>query len=452
MLLCGIINELKLSSEASVVFFFCQATDARINHATAVLRGLIYMLVDTQPNLISHVRQQHEKAGKKGFEDVNAWETLSKVFSDILKDPLLQSTYVIIDALDECTKDRDLLLDLVVRKSSLCPRVKWIVSSRNWPDIEEALEPATQKATLWLELNEKSVAEAVTTFIRHKVQELSKQKKYKAEVRDAVSQHLFSNAHGTFLWVALVCEELAKAARWNGNARSLLTAFPPGLESLYARMIQRIQGYNSADADLCKRILGVILLVYRPITLDELPTLVDTPEDITTDQQSSTEIVEACGSFLTIREGGIFFVHQSAKDFLLQSATKEVFARGIAAEHYTIFFRSLRSFGILRRDIYGLRWPGFPIDKVNQPDPDPLAAVRYSCLYWVDHLHDGNIVDHPRGSDLVEEFLKHRYLFWLEAMSLMGHIPEGIAAIIKMDRHFQVSDPWTTPAISHLHC
>ncbi|CAI7616134.1 unnamed protein product [Penicillium glandicola] len=442
MLLCGIINELKASSESCVVFFFCQATDARINHANAVLRGLIYMLVDNQPNLISHIRRQHDKTGGKGFEDVNAWENLSKIFSDILKDPLLQSTYVIIDALDECTKDRDLLLGFIAQKSSVYPRVKWIVSSRSWPDIEEALEPATQKATLWLELNERSVAEAVTTFIRHKVEELTKQKKYKAEVRDVISDYLFSNARGTFLWVALVCEELAKAPRWNGNARSLLTAFPPGLESLYTRMIERIHDYYSADAELCKRILGVVLLVYRPITLDELPALVDLPEDITTDEQSSIEIVEACGSFLTIREGVIFFVHQSAKDFLLQSASKEIFARGIEAEHHTIFFRSLQSFKALGRDIYVLESPGFPIDQVRKPDPDPLAAVRYSCLYWVDHFQDcyvhGNAIDNLRKGELVEEFLEQRYLFWLEAIGLMRCVSEGITVMVKLDIFLQV--------------
>ncbi len=47
MLLCGIINELKSTSDRSLVlFFFCQATDASINNATAVLRGLIYLLID----------------------------------------------------------------------------------------------------------------------------------------------------------------------------------------------------------------------------------------------------------------------------------------------------------------------------------------------------------------------------------------------------------------------
>ncbi|KAJ5970512.1 WD40 repeat-like protein [Penicillium vulpinum] len=433
MLLCGIINELKSTPQACVVFFFCQATDARINHASAVLRGLIYMLVAKQPKLMSHMRRQHDKTGKKGFEDANAWETLSKIFIDILEDPLLQSTYVIIDALDECTADRNLLLELIAQKSSVCTRIKWVVSSRNWHDIGEALEPATKKATLWLELNEKSVAKAVTIFIQHKVRELTEQKKYKAEVRDAISQHLFSNARGTFLWVALVCLELAKGARW--DARLLLTVFPPGLESLYARMIDQI--HKSPSAEICKRLLGVALVTYRPITLGELLALVDIPKDITINEQSLNEVVEACGSFLTVREGVVFFVHQSAKDFLLQTASKKIFARGIEAEHYTILFRSLQSFRTLRRDIYGLKSPGFPITQVRQPDPDPLAAVRYSCLYWVDHLLDGNAIDELREGGLVEGFLKQRYLFWLEAMSLMGYIPEAIAAMLKLNRFLQ---------------
>jgi len=43
-----------------VSYFFCQATDSRINIATAVLRELLFLLVSQQPTLVSHVR----KAGK----------------------------------------------------------------------------------------------------------------------------------------------------------------------------------------------------------------------------------------------------------------------------------------------------------------------------------------------------------------------------------------------------
>ena len=48
MLLCGIINKLKKSIAKTdlLSYFFCQATDSRINNATAMLRGLVYLLVD----------------------------------------------------------------------------------------------------------------------------------------------------------------------------------------------------------------------------------------------------------------------------------------------------------------------------------------------------------------------------------------------------------------------
>jgi hypothetical protein len=50
MLLCGLIDELQSSMSQSVLlsYFFCQVTDMRINSATAVLRGLLYMLVTRQ--------------------------------------------------------------------------------------------------------------------------------------------------------------------------------------------------------------------------------------------------------------------------------------------------------------------------------------------------------------------------------------------------------------------
>jgi hypothetical protein len=70
MLLCGIINDLQKSSLLS--YFFCQATDSRINNATAVLRGLLYMLVEQHPSLALHVQKKCNHAGKALFKDANA--------------------------------------------------------------------------------------------------------------------------------------------------------------------------------------------------------------------------------------------------------------------------------------------------------------------------------------------------------------------------------------------
>jgi len=104
MLLCGIIDEMSSDKDAAALlsYFFCQATDSRINSATAVLRGLIYLLADQQPALLKHVRKKYDIEGKELFVDTNAWFSLSEIFTNILQDPRLESTYLIIDALDEC--------------------------------------------------------------------------------------------------------------------------------------------------------------------------------------------------------------------------------------------------------------------------------------------------------------------------------------------------------------
>jgi hypothetical protein len=133
MLLCSIINKLQRATAKTVCvsYFFCQATNLRINSATAVLRSLLYLLISQQLALISHVRKKHNQAGKGMFKDTNAWVTLTEIFADVLQDPSLSTAYLIVDALDECVTDLPKLLGFVAKQSSASSRVKWIISSRN---------------------------------------------------------------------------------------------------------------------------------------------------------------------------------------------------------------------------------------------------------------------------------------------------------------------------------
>ncbi|KAF1959162.1 HET-domain-containing protein [Byssothecium circinans] len=438
MLLCGIINELNKSMTKTdqLSYFFCQATDSRIHSATAVLRGLLYLLVNQQPWLVSHIRKKHDHAGKALFEDANAWVALSEIFTNILQDPSLNGTSLVIDALDECVVDLPKLLDFIVQKSCVSSRVKWIVSSRNWPDIEERLEKAGHKVRLCLELNAESVSTAVSIFIQHKVLQLADNKKYDDKTRDAVLDHLSLHANDTFLWVALVCQNLRKIPRWNTLAK--LNAFPPGLDSLYERMTEQI--CKSDNADLCKRILALVAIVYRPITLKELASLVEMLEGMADDLESLCEIIGLCGSFLTIRGDTVYFVHQSAKDFLFTKSFHEIFPSGTEEAHYRIFSRSLQVMSTtLRRDMYSLRQLGYPAEQVKQPNPDLLAASRYSYIYWVDHLCNCNPSPSAnRAGDLqdrgsISSFIKKKFLYWLEALSLCKSIPQGVVAMMRLE-------------------
>jgi hypothetical protein len=443
MLLCGIINELHASIPKTTLlsYFFCQATDSRINSATAVLRGLLYMLIDQQPSLISHIRKKHDIAGRDLFKDANSWIILTEIWMDVLQDPSLSMAYLVIDALDEYVTDLPKLLCFIARQSSASRRVKWVVASRNWHAIEEGLMMAEHLTRLSLEQNAESVATAVKVFIQQKVCQLAQEKRYKPEMEDAVFQYLTSNANDTFLWVALVCQDLKGTPKW--LVLEKITLFPPGLDALYERMLDQIS--ESDSAKICQQVLASTAVLYQPVTIHELIALVQPLEDFVNDLESVRIIVGLCGSFLTLRNDTVYFVHPSAKDFLLTKAPNEVFPGGTKDVHQAIFSKSLAILSrTLDTDMYSLKALGSPVKNVQAPELDPLAASRYSCVYWIDHLCDSNpktsatYAGYLQSNDTVDKFLREKYLYWLEALSLCGSMPKGVLSMAKLQLLFQV--------------
>ncbi|PHH53411.1 Vegetative incompatibility protein HET-E-1 [Ceratocystis fimbriata CBS 114723] len=412
MLLCGIINELEPNNSVSLSYFFCQATNDRVNSATSVLRGLIYHLACHNPHLTRHVRDKYDY-NKDLFKSHSAWHELCGILTRMLNDPSLKNAILIVDALDECTADQKQLLEFITQPSP----AKWIVSSRNWPDVEEILNRANEKVKIHLEINQDSVSAAVDSYINFKVHQLVENKMYDTDMEFAVLQYLRSNAQGTFLWVSLVCQELSSCRSW--DTPETLKSFPPGLDALYKRMAQQI--FHSGGAQIRKDIIAQVFVAYRPLTLDELYVLVESLKNV--GRQNVEDLVALCGSFLTIHKNVISFVHQSAKDYLLNKASNEIFPVGISHQHETVFTRSLKILHEgLQRDIYNLRAPGCLIDEVEAPQPDPLAAIRYSCFFWVDHLGDSSADGVVRRYDEILAFLSKRYLQWLEALSLLKSI------------------------------
>jgi hypothetical protein len=440
MLLIGVIRELLKSPSNSSLqsFFFCQAKDPNLDNATAVLRGLIYQMLVQQRSLISHIRRKYDKAGPKLFER-NAFSSLSGILTDMLRDPRRNCTYLIVDALDECRSGLEQLLKLIVQiLSDSSSRVKWLVSSRHRVDIEEGLRLEKGKIELDLEENvQDQVSHAVDEYINHKVLELARLKKYDAKLQADVQSYLQKNSDGTFLWVALVCKQLADKKTLRRKTLSVLKSFSPGLRPFYQRMMEEIHAQtDSEDLELCKQILAACTLAYRPIRLEELISIAGLPDEFSDDQESLRELVGLCGSFLIIRKATIYIVHQSAQDYLVEQASTEIFPNGRTEEQQRIVSRSIEAMDkALQRDVYGLRHPGCSIDKVEHPDPDPLAPIRYACVYWIDHLceikssHD-EVGLYDNGT--IDVFLRKHFLHWLEALSLIKGISDGVLAIAKL--------------------
>ncbi|CAN9427009.1 unnamed protein product [Alternaria alternata] len=434
MLLCGIIDDLcsSMPKTALLSYFFCQATFSHLNSATAVLRGLLYMLITQQPSLASHIYKRYDIARKRLFEDANAWVALTEIWLEVLRDPGLRTGYLLIDALDECTTDRSKLLRFIAKQSSSSSRLKWIVSSRNWPEIERCLGSAAGNLLLSLELNAQSISAAVKAFITIKVSQLAEEERYDEQTQNVMSEYLGANANDTFLWVALVCQHLKGIAKRHVVRK--LRSIPLGLEPFYKRMMSGIS--ESEDAETCRCVLATTAILFRPVVIEELIAIVEPLKEFADDLETVREIVKLCGSFLTITRDTVYLVHQSAQDFLLADAKHEIFPNGIDMVHQEIFRGSLGVLSSrLHKDMYKLTAPGASIDIIQPPNPDPLTTLRYSCVYWIDHICNAKAMfqDSNAGkkqvADTIMLFVKEKYLYWLEALSLCKNATKCVAAM-----------------------
>lgn len=362
------------------------------------------MLIVQQALLALHIQKQHEDAGKQLFEDANAWVALSKVFEDVVRDKDLHTTYLFVDAPDECVTNLDKLLDLIIRTTAISPRVKWLVSSRNESHIEQRLKSVSDDARLNLELkqNAEQVTQAVNGYIDHKVSLLDLLED--DSVRNQVRDELQRKANGTFLWVALVMQELEKHDCFDPLA--VMEAAPAGLEQLYNRILAQIQ-QNASSAKICQALLCAVTVAYRPLYLVEAGSLCTLrgPTEI------YRRIIAACGSFLTVRDEQVYLVHQSAKDYLSDKMQNRVLL-SLNDIHYQLSTRSLKMLSsALKRDVYTLEQPGISIEEVTTPIPDPPANVPYSRVYWADHfcksiLAEAGSLDHTQTATAIERFVR----------------------------------------------
>ncbi|KAK4099088.1 hypothetical protein N658DRAFT_517534 [Parathielavia hyrcaniae] len=438
MLIIGLIRQLSYQPVAlspALSFFFCQGTDAEFNNATAVLRSLIWLLLLQQPCLISHLLQKHKESGPELFKDKNAFYALSEAFRNMLKDPQLSPVYLAVDALDECAQGQSDLIHLISTSLTLSQNVKWLVSSR--PTVEVST-PGTVGSLV--ELDTQKLEQPVNAYINNKLSAFVGKPGFTEQVLHDVSVEILDRAGNTFLWVWFVFKELGKTNNsgklllYGRDALVAVKKCPPGLSRVYGRIMDMIDGGGVGDSQVgypqyFKNVLAAATLALRPLTLPELGVLANLPPDM------PRTIVEDCGSFLTIKEETVYLIHQSAKDYLDENYTSKLQPAGVAQGHADISRRSIDAMAsILRQNIYDLDF-GFKSKDISPPPLDPLAPIRYSYVFWADHLLNAETREWKEAlvdDRAVFSLLKVRFLHWLESLSLIGKLSSGLLSIRKI--------------------
>lgn len=440
MLLIGIIGELLKLPAATApkpLYFFCQGNDTKVNNATATIKSLIRSLIICQQPLFEQcLKEDFDNSGASVFEGTDAMSAMTRVFKNMVKDAGM--VYIIVDALDECEQ-----LPALISLISNClafNNVRWLVSSRPEVDLLNKVKKNLNKdylgiAETLVELNIEG-QNGVHRYIDYKLRNLRNLKRYEDD--DFMTVEKKVRAEDNFLWLHLVFEKLENTKLNAKEAIKNIKDYPAGLDELYKYKMTRI-----ADGDLKLQqhlwdILFVASLVYRPLSVPELGVLV--PWSAKNDPD---DIIEKCDSFLTFTDETFSLVHKSANDYLHEYLrTQKSEPRNEAAQkHADIVKFSTRGMqSILIKNVCKLQHEGVRSKDIAQSKKAILAPIQYSCVFWLYHLRDA-IKDNIQNGEVCSlgfEFLKKHFLYWLESLSLLHRLSDGMISIKELLKMAQV--------------
>ncbi|KAK6333780.1 hypothetical protein TWF730_003963 [Orbilia blumenaviensis] len=442
MSMIGLTNHLNQNintqpKPSAISYFFCRAIDERLSDATLLLKGLLHHLLSQQPNqiLVRYLKDKYDKGGSKIFEGAQCNFILGEILVEILRDDNFSRFYLIIDALDECTTGIHQLLGLIKLTTERSPKVKWLVSSRNNIDIDGFFRVFGSHLTISLECHKPEVNTGIEAYIQAKVSELSFRNRYNIDQRYRISQELNKRAGGTYLWVHIACKNLEKCLP--SKALDALKGIPSGLNAIYSRMVQILQIENENDnPELFSLVLATVTVALRPLARDELITLINDSNNVEELEEVLDKLIR-CGAFLSLQDDHIYFIHQSAKEFLEQQAGLQASAipESLPTYHDRIWRNCLRLFREdLHQDICNLKHPGFFIKDLSSDQRSLISHLEYACCCWGTHFMASGQAGADEANTLLEEFLENDLLYWIEVLSLLRRVPDGINQIACLHR------------------
>jgi hypothetical protein len=179
------------------------------------------------------------------------------------------------------------------------------------------------------------------------------------------------------------------------------------------------------------QILGSIILLATPLPARGLAALLDIDED---DVNHWLRNLHAVLNVPSNPNAPVRLLHKSFSDFLLghDGVGMASFRVNVIETHAMLAsqcIKRMKSGNGLRRDICNVQKPGKLRDEIDDATvarhipPD----LQYACLYWVHHLQRSG--RHITDEEGVYIFLRRHFPHWLESLSLLRKLSDGIPSI-----------------------
>ncbi|KAJ8132161.1 hypothetical protein O1611_g1463 [Lasiodiplodia mahajangana] len=381
----------KAPKDAAICYFFFKEGDQ--NTISLAFGALIHQLLCLRPQLMHHALLRYKQFGANLSSNVSAlWD----IIQGAVADPGAGAIIIVLDALDECLQDERNMVTLSRYIRELCAQgpknLKILMTSRPYQstvrNIQE-LEESFPNIRIKGEDESETIREEINSVIEYRV---SRMKKFNGDLKAHLKQRLLGITHRTYLWLYLVFAYLENPTIKNttqGLDRAIQD-LPITVSDAYEKILNR-----SPQLEETRKAIFILLAAYRPLTLGEMQVALDITTDTTSlgnldlepDERFKIRLRELCGLFVTVHDKKVYFLHQTAREFLLPlSASPPSLTTSTAWGHQ---FSIRRAHTVLAESctVY--------MDLVNSLTNVDMKAdfLYYSAQTWADHFREASISD-----------------------------------------------------------
>ena len=437
--------------------FFFSKGQGDVGNAAKFFTTIAALLVENIPSLKPHVCKvivDDPRILNKNPRD--QWEQL--ILQPLQKLPTDSDSpdarfVLVIDALDECDDDRDagLILHLFSQIDTISSiQLQVFVTSRPGSHIGfgfRSLPQSTHHCFILHEIPAQIVDNDIRIFLLDETKKI-RQEHYMANDwpgNDKI-QVLCERAGQLFIFASTACHLMRTRLGPEYGLTRILNDFK-GLDQLYIGVLENaMRHYGPEEASYevelnsqFRRILGCIVILLNAVAVTPLARLCGlepTPVFLTVDSLRAIFKVPNTPS----DPNSIRLHHPSFRDFILdpKRCTDPRLLVDEAEAHGDLFSNCLDLMSKLQKDICNLQLPGIMASAVEKGEVEKSLPpeIQYACRYWAHHLQRSNTT--LCNDDKVHNFLRKHFLHWLEALSLIGVLAEGVHAVITLESMLMV--------------
>jgi hypothetical protein len=183
-----------------------------------------------------------------------------------------------------------------------------------------------------------------------------------------------------------------------------------------------------------KMIVGSIVILANPLSVWALSQLLEVDPEVV---DNRLDTLHSVLSIPPTRKAPVRLLHLSFRDYLITNAHE--FQVDDRHAHQTLATHCLRVMRDgLRENICGLSFPGKRRSTVDSSELEECIPpqLQYACIHWAYHHMEGD----PESKDSKEahHFLTTHFLHWIEVLSLLGQVKEGLDSLRSLARWLEV--------------